>query len=100
MSFPEHFLADFRGSILLLLDAADCECSLAVLRATLAHATPHDPAMDVLKREVNWLAERGLVSPRKIDKVIDAVVITEAGNDVAHGRKSLGGVSIGSPAGD
>ena len=92
-NYSDIYAADFRGSILAILDAADCEVSLAVLRASLARATPHDPAMDRLRTEISWLAQRGLVDQRRIDGVIEGVHVTERGSDVAHGRLSVGGVA-------
>ncbi len=94
MSFAERFTADLRGAILTLLAAADCECSLAMLRASLATATMHDPAMDQLRMEIQWLADRGLVAQRKIDGVIEGVIVSERGQDVAHGRARVAGVAV------
>ena len=92
-SYNELYAADLRGSILLILDAADCEVSLAVLRASLARVTPHDPAMDRLRTEVSWLSQRGLLDRRRIDGVIEGVHITERGGDVARGRTTVGGIA-------
>ncbi|MYA36639.1 MAG: hypothetical protein F4Y34_08245 [Gammaproteobacteria bacterium] len=93
MSYSDLYAADLRGSILVILDAADCETSLGVLRASLARATPHDPPMNRLGTEVSWLAQRGLVDQRKIDGVVEGVHIAERGRDVARGRERVGGVA-------
>jgi len=94
MSFTETFTADFRGSILTMLAAAEGECSLAMLRAALAQATPHNPAMDTLKLEIDWLATRGLLTRRRLDGVIEGVMITERGQDVAARRLEMAGVDV------
>ena len=92
-SYSDLYTADLRGSIILILDSAACEVSLAVLRASLARATPHDPPMDRLRTEISWLAQRGLVDQRRIDGVIEGVHITERGGDVARGRTTVGGIA-------
>lgn len=92
-SYSDLYTADLRGSILLMLEAADVETSLAVLRASLRRATPHDPAMDRLRTEISWLAQRGLVDQRRIDGVIEGVHVTERGRDVARGRTRVAGVA-------
>ena len=92
-TYRDIYTADFRGSILVILDAADVETSLAILRASLRRATPHDPAMDRLRTEISWLAQRGLVDQRQIDGVVEGVHVTERGRDVAHGRLQVAGVA-------
>ena len=93
-TFAEAFVADFRGSILTVLTAAGCECSLAMLRSSLDVATPHDPSMDQLRMEITWLSERGLVTQRRIDGVIEGVIVSERGQDVARGRARVPGVDV------
>ena len=93
-TFSDRYVADLRGSILLVLCAAGCECSLAMLRASLAHAGPHNPGMDQLRMEIAWLEQRNLVRQRRIDGVVEGVIATERGDDVAHGRQAVAGVSV------
>ena len=92
--YSDIYTADLRGSVLVILESADCETSLGILRTALARATPHNPALDTLRMELRWLANHSLVELRRIDGVIEGVIVTELGADVAHGRKDIAGVSL------
>ena len=94
MKFSEIYLANFRGSILVILDAANVECSMDILRGQLSATSPHRVGMSQLKQAVVWLKGRNLVEYVKIDGVINGLVITDHGNDVAQGRVELDGVDI------
>jgi len=85
MSFSERYTADLRLMILEILQAAGEETSLALLKAAVSDASMHRPSSEDLVMEVSWLATRNLIVQRKISGVVDAVVITERGRDVAEG---------------
>ena len=94
MKFSEIHIAHFRGTILGILDAANVECSMDILRSQLAATTLHRVGMSQLKQAVVWLKGRNLVEYVKIDGVINGIVITDHGNDVAQGRVHLDGVDV------
>lgn len=91
-SFPETIRADRRLCVLQILDgAADYSAHPHLLRAALG-PLGHQATMDMLRGDLAWLAEQGLVA---ITDVSGASVarLTEQGEDVARGRALLPGVA-------
>lgn len=68
---------------------------MGILKASIAAASggAHQPSGELLRAELRWLAERGLVTVRSIGGALDAAAITERGADVAAGRQRLTGVA-------
>ncbi len=91
-SYPATVCADRRLCVLQILDgAADYSAHPGLLRAALP-PLGHHPSMDMLRGDLAWLAEQGLVA---ITDASGASVarLTEQGEDVARGRALLPGVA-------
>lgn len=96
MSFAEHLAADRRLAILRILDAApEAEASEATLQLALRDYA-HAPSVDVLRADLAWLAEVGLVQATEIGGLLIAR-ITPRGADVAHRRARVPGVAVPRP---
>lgn len=96
-SYSETYTANLRLEILRALAAVGEEINLSILRAMLKTSSAHDPAMETLAAEVNWLADKGLVTKRALGSVVNKAAITTRGDDVAHGRTSVWGVEKPGP---
>ena len=95
--FSSYYVADLRLAILQLLAASKCETNVSILKASIAEATPHQPAGDQVRQELIWLDERGLVVKRAIGATVSAATITERGEDVAYGRDTVTGIASPEP---
>ncbi len=92
-TYSERNVAHLRLSMLRVLAAAGIETSVPVLRAAVEEATPHRPSAALLRQELAWLDERGLLTRRAIGASVAAATIAERGEDVALGRERLAGVA-------
>ena len=92
-AFSERHAADLRLAVLQVLAAAGLETNVPILRAAVEEAT-HRPAASLLRQELAWLDERGLVTRRAIGASVAAATITERGEDVALGRERIAGVAV------
>ena len=92
-AFSERHVADLRLAVLQVLAAAGLETNVPILRASVEEATMHRPAASLVRQELAWLDERGLVTRRAIGASVAAATITERGEDVALGRERIAGVA-------
>ena len=92
-TYSDLYTADLRRVVLDILDAAQGEVTVAILKSSVATVSHHSPGGDKLRMELDWLYQRGALTLRRIDGVIDAVVITERGADLANDRAGLLGVA-------
>ena len=93
MSYASHFAEDRRLAILRILDAAPAaEASETTLQLALrGHA--HDVSADVIRADLAWLEEVGLVTAGDLGGLMFARITTR-GSDVAHRRARVPGVAV------
>lgn len=95
-SFRARVAEDRRLRILQILDQAEgYDCNEHVLRAELERFA-HRPSLDVLRSELSWLEEQGLISTHSAGSMIVAGA-TARGLDCAGGRARIPGVSRPDP---
>ena len=94
-TYSEIHTADLRLLILQVLSVGGADTSAGVVKAAVVSASEsvHQPSGELLRSELLWLAERGLVTARTIGGSVEAATITERGADVAAGRLRLSGVA-------
>lgn len=90
-SFAEVLQEDRRLALLRFLERSPgYEANDSLLRQALATVGLHC-GRDVVRTELAWLAEQGLVRTEQVSDVLMAR-LTERGEDVAAGRGSVPGV--------
>ena len=98
MTFSAILSADLRLAVLrLLAEAAGYDLSELVLSSALAQFG-HRPSGDVLRSELAWLEEQGLVTLRSAGDV-QVAELTSRGADAAAGRATVPGVARPPPGG-
>src|SRR5262245_45284068 len=98
-SFAEHFAADRRLVILrLLAGAPGYQANEYLLHAALPNKG-HSVSRDMIRTDLAWLAEQGLVSVKRPEDVAIAT-LTERGVDVGAGRAAVPGVKRPLPGDD
>jgi len=97
VSYVQHLAEDRRLSILLLLDAAPGSASNEALLQAALPEFGHDAPADVVRADLAWLAEAGLVTTRDT-RGLTIATITQRGTDVAAGRARHPGVKRPRPA--
>ncbi len=82
---------DLRLAVLRLLAEADgYDLNRDILRQAVA-AFGHRPSLDVMRAQLAWLAEQGLIALRMAGD-IEVATLTERGADAACGRARIPGV--------
>jgi len=91
MSDFSSFLAeDRRGVILRVLDSVT-SANDGVIQVTLEEIG-HVVSLDVVRSDMHWLYEQGLVTVNVILGRVHVATITERGVDVARGRAVVPGI--------
>lgn len=89
--FAEYLREDIRLVILrVLAEMPSYTANSSVLAKGLGEFG-HHPSRDVVKSEITWLGEQGLVTITKAEDVLVAK-LTERGADVVHARTAVPGV--------
>jgi len=96
MSYEQHIAEDRRLVILRSLLEADGYDQNSSIIQTVLEMYGHQPSRDLLHNELNWLAEQGLITTRKIHSVVVAK-LTPRGSDAATGRIKIDGVKRPGP---
>ncbi|MBX9701364.1 MAG: ArsR family transcriptional regulator [Acetobacteraceae bacterium] len=91
MSYQDLLAEDRRLSILLLLEAAPAATGNEALLHAALPEFGHSPSLDVVRADLTWLAEAGLVTTRDTHGLAIAA-LTDRGLDVAQGRARHPGV--------
>ena len=96
MKYQDALREDLRLTILeLLLQTDGYSLNERILSSALT-TFGHTPSADVLRGELAWLAEQGLVTTDKAGSFTLAT-ITQRGADVAQGRAGVPGVKRPEP---
>jgi Fe2+ or Zn2+ uptake regulation protein len=96
-TFAEHLAEDRRLVILRLLEQAPgYQLNASVLHSGLDRIG-HDVSRDVLRTDLAWLAEQGLVTLDHLAEGVTVATLTERGLDAAHGRAIIPGVKRPAP---
>lgn len=93
MSFKNYLREDMRLVTLRLLDEMPSFTSNSSLISTGLHGMGHAVSRDVVKTELRWLEEQGLIEITEAESVF-VVKLTERGQDVAEGRARVDGVKV------
>lgn len=93
------FDADRRLAILRFLhEDPDYRLNDSLLASAL-EAIGHGASRDVLRTDLAWLMEQGLVTVEEVMRSLHVATLTERGADVATGRAVVPGVKRPSPKG-
>jgi hypothetical protein len=96
-SFQERFNEDRRLAILRLLkEQPDYSINDSMLQTAL-EALGHGQSRDVIKTDMAWLGEQGLVEVDVVHETVHVAKITGRGIDVAAGRATVPGVKRPAP---
>jgi len=99
VSFPDFVTEDRRLAILRLLsEQQGYSLNDSVLHDALEQLG-HSVPRAIVRDDMNWLAERDLVSIETVAGRVAVATLTERGADVAAGRTRVEGVKRPSPRG-
>lgn len=97
MSFQDIRNADRRLALLRLLEAEpDRAMNDSLLHKALEYLG-HGTSRDVVRSDIAWLAELGLVHQERIIEAVLVATLTQRGEDVAKGRAVVPGIARPSP---
>lgn len=98
MNYPEHFAEHLRIAVLRVLDdAPGCRANSSIL-ASAVHDLGLTTTRDLIKTQLTWLNEQGLVTTAVVGDMLVAT-LTDRGCDVAAGKAIVPGVRRPSPRG-
>lgn len=90
--FEEIFRQDRRLTILkMLAGASGYQANQYLLHMALPDMG-HDVSEDVIRGDLDWLAEQGLVTVRELDGGLVVAKLSKRGDDVQSGRATCTGV--------
>ncbi|MCA3519733.1 MAG: ArsR family transcriptional regulator [Rhodobacter sp.] len=92
MSWDQHLAEDRRLAILRVLDAAPGYAANESLLHAAIERVGHIVGRDLLRSDLAWLAEVGLLRLSVIAGTLSVATITGRGQDVAQGRAVVPGV--------
>lgn len=90
-NFSDFLREDMRLVILRLLSELPAYRSNSSILVSGLERIGHSVSRDVVKTELCWLSEQGLVQLETLESVVVAV-LTERGADVAAGRSKVSGI--------
>lgn len=97
MSYQQHIIEDRRLVILrLLAEDPGYSHNDRVLQTGLGHLG-HNVSGDVVRSDLAWLAEQGLVQVEPVRADLHVATLTTRGDDVAAGRAMAPGVKRPGP---
>ena len=92
MSFQDTITADRRLSLILVLqETPGYSANAFLLRDAIGGIYGHNVSIDVVRTDLAWLTEQGLVTSKSTGEVTLAT-LTVRGADVAAGRSRVPGV--------
>lgn len=95
--YAERYAEDRRLVLLKLLEESPgYAANEYLLHSTLAHYG-HSVSRDLVRTDLAWLAEQGLVSVESVISSMQVATLTERGADVTNGRASVPGVKRPAP---
>ena len=98
MTLSDLLSSDRRLVVLRILEQTGDTLNESVLQ-TVLEQFGHRVSRDVVRAELAWLTEQGLVTSETVGGRIIVVTLTERGADVARGRAKHPGVKRPSPGG-
>lgn len=99
MDYSIHFSQHLRIAILKVLNTApSCRANSSILHSAVDELGL-TATRDMIKTELAWLAEQGLLSTVVLAGDLVVATLTERGQDVADGRTVVPGVRRPSPRG-
>ncbi len=98
MTLSDLLSSDRRLVVLRILEQTGGSLNESVLQTALEEFG-HRVSRDVVRTELAWLDEQGLVTSETVGGRIIVVTLTERGADVATGRAKHPGVKRPSPGG-
>ena len=92
MSFADYLRKDVRLVCLRILSETPAVRANSSVLFNLLHQFGHSVTRDLVKTELRWLEEQGLVKLEEAGSVLVAT-LSERGQDVAEGRAVVDGVA-------